>query len=256
MASTVRSPFRPLAVFMGVMTLAWASNAVEAAPVPAALIALVGLAVVIVAGRARRGVGVSTDAVAAPRSAPVASSPPAVSSVPAVPAAPGRAVGLLVLVEVVGILVTAVLLARTGHGVLVMPAVAVVVAAHFALFLWVQRSWWHLVTSALGVLGAGSALVLTAVGVLDPATGRALAGLSLATCTALYGVVFCTLLPVRALPVVHGAGSWPRRSAGLSAGSCSAQEHAQHRSVLRTGSWRAPRPGGSRRRRKRGGPGC
>lgn len=195
MASTVCSPFRPLAVFMGVMTLAWASNAVEAAPVPAALIALVGLAVIVVAARRRRGPGPAPEA----RTRPARATP--------VPAIPVRTASLFALVEVVGILATVLLLARTGHGVLVMPAVAVVVAAHFALFLVVQRSWWHLVTTALGVLGAGTALVLMAVSVIDPATGRALAGLSLATCTALYGVVFCTLLSVPARPAVHGARS-------------------------------------------------
>lgn len=184
MISSPRTPFRLLAVFMGVMTLAWASNAVEASPVPAALIALLGLAVIIMAAVERRAGGTPPHARAAPR------------PVPSMPTVPGRTAGLVALVEVIGILVTILLLVQTGHGDLVMPAVAVVVAAHFALFLRVQRSWLHLVTSALGVLGAGTALVLIAGGVLDPAAGRALAGLSLAVCTLLYGIVFCVLVPV------------------------------------------------------------
>lgn len=195
MTATTRTPFHPLALFMGVMTLAWASNAVEAAPVPAALIALPGLAVIVAAAIGRRAGGTSPDARTAPRSAP------------SMPPLPGRVAGLLALVEVIGILVAVRLLARTGHGELVMPAVAVVVAAHFALFLVVQRSRLHLVTSALGILGAGSALVLVAVGALDPAAGRAVAGLSLAACTALYGIVFWTLVPVPRRPVDSGARS-------------------------------------------------
>lgn len=195
MAPVPRTPFRPLAVFMGVMTLAWASNAVEAAPVPAALLALPGLAVIITAAVRRRAGGTSPDTWTASHPAP------------SMPSVPGRTAGLLALIEVVGILVTVLLLVRTGHGVLVMPAVAVVVAAHFALFLCVQRSWLHLVTSALGVLGAGTALVLVAGGVLDAASGRALAGISLAVCTLLYGIVFCTLVPVPVRPVAGGARS-------------------------------------------------
>lgn len=195
MTSSPRTPFRPLALFMSVMTLAWASNAVEVAPVPAALLALLGLAVIVGAVRGRRTVGAAPAERTSPRSA---------SSVPAVP---GRTAGLLALVEVIGILAAVLLLARTGHGELVMPAVAVVVAAHFALFLLVQRSWLHLVTSTLGVLGAGTALVLVAIGVLDPAAGRALAGLSLAACTALYGIVFCALVPAPTRPVLDGARS-------------------------------------------------
>lgn len=183
MISTTRSPFRPLALFMGVMTLVWASNAAAAAPVPAALLALLGLAVIVGAATMRRAGDRSPVARNAPRSAP------------SVPIVTGRTAGLLALVEVIGILVTVLLLARSGLGELVMPAVAVVVAAHFALFLRVQRSWLHLVTSVLGVLGAGSALVLMAVGALDPSAGRAVAGLSLAACTALYGIVFCALVP-------------------------------------------------------------
>lgn len=193
MTTTARPPYRPLALFMGAMTLAWASNAVEAAPVPAALFALLGLAVIVAALRRRRIGGTSPDTRSAPRSAP------------SMPTVPGRIAGLLALVEVIGILVTVLLLARTGHGVLVMPAVAGVVAAHFALFLRVQRSWLHLVTSTLGVLGAGAALALIAVGALDPAAGRAVAGLSLAACTALYGIVFCALLPDPAQRVADGA---------------------------------------------------
>lgn len=193
MTSTPRSPLRPLALFMGVMTLAWASNAVEAAPAPAALFALLGLAVIVGAATARRADVRSPDARTARRSAP------------SMPTVSGRVAGILALVEVIGILVTVLLLARSGHGELVMPAVAVVVAAHFALFLRVQRSWLHLVTSVLGILGAGSALMLIAVGALDPATGRAVAGLSLAACTALYGIVFCTLVPVPVRTVADDA---------------------------------------------------
>ena len=195
MTSSPRTPFRPLAVFMGVMTLAWASNAVEAAPVPAALFVLLGLAVIVGAVRGRRARRTAPEERTAPRSAP------------SVPTVPGRTASLLALVEVIGILATVLLLARTGHVELVMPAVAVVVAAHFALFLRAQRSWLHLVTSTLGVLGAGNALVLVAIGVLDPAAGRALAGLSLAACTALYGIVFCAVVPAPAPPVLDGARS-------------------------------------------------
>jgi hypothetical protein len=49
--------------------------------------------------------------------------------------------------------------------------------------------------------------VLVAVGALDPAAGRAVAGLSLAACTALYGIVFWTLVPVPRRPVDSGVRS-------------------------------------------------
>lgn len=82
---------------------------------------------------------------------------------------PGPVAGLFAVIEVAAISGVVLLLARTGHGELIVPAIALVVAAHFALFLLVQRSRLHLLTTALGVVGAGSALVLAATGVVDPA---------------------------------------------------------------------------------------
>lgn len=170
-------PLLPMALFMGLMTCAWSTNAWQAAPVPAALGLAAGagvalLAVLGVVGRGRR----------------IAAATPAGQG--AGRGVPGPMAGLFALVEVAAIAGVILLLARSGRPELIMPAIALVVAAHFALFRLVQRSRLHLLTTALGVVGAGSALVLAATGAVDPAGARALAGLALAVCTLAYGVVF------------------------------------------------------------------
>ena len=171
------APLLPMALFMGIMTCAWSTNAWQASPVLSALglLAGAGVALLAVLGTGRRG-----------RPDPPAGRAGRTGSGDV----PGPVVGLFVLIEVVVIAGVALLLARSGRGELVMPAVALVVAAHFALFLLVRRSRLHLLTTALGVAGAGCALLLAATGGLDAAAARALAGLSLAACTFAYGVVF------------------------------------------------------------------
>ncbi|QCR54522.1 hypothetical protein C1N80_13700 [Brachybacterium sp. SGAir0954] len=185
------TPLLPMALFMGVMTCAWSTNAWQASPILSALglLAGAGVALAAVLGTGRRG-----------RQDPPAGTPGRAGS----RGVPGPVVGLFALIEVVVIAGVTLLLARAGRGELVMPAVALVVAAHFALFRLVQRSRLHLLTTALGVAGAGAALLLATTGALDAAAARALAGLSLAACTLAYGAVF----------LVADRGSRPRTGLG------------------------------------------
>lgn len=204
-----RAPFTGLGIFMGAMTAAWSSNAIMVSG-PLAL-AGIGAGLLIVLGavllalfprstverpaeRTREhhdarqrpvdGAG-DRDHPARPdhRSAR-RGRPELVSS---------RFLGAAVLAEAVGIVAVSLLLGRFGHGDLVMPAIALVVAAHFALFLRAQPHAVHVVTTAIGCLGAGTAILLLSKGMIDADTARAIAGLALAVCCALYGVLFCLL---------------------------------------------------------------
>lgn len=190
-------------VFMGLMTIAWSANALQAAPAAGLFGAVAGVLLLAAAGVIRlraRGLSsapVATSAATAPSSAslraPASDGEHREREAPGPPRIRGAALGLIVLVEVCAIAAVVAVLGGSGRGDLVMPAVAAVVAAHFALFLLVQREILHLATAVVGLLGAGAALGLVAGGGLDPAAGRALAGLSLALCTLAYGVVFCLI---------------------------------------------------------------
>lgn len=198
-----RTPFTGLGIFMGAMTVAWSSNAfVFSAPLAVAGI-VAGILIVLGAvllRMTRRAAGTGPEERTA--EAHEAHLPtPDRSKVPARPPTPGRRTALVpprilgaaVLAEVVGIVAVSVLLGRSGHGDLVMPSIALVVAAHFALFLLTQPHIVHLVTTAIGCFGAGTAILLVGNGVIAADAARALAGLSLASCCALYGALFCLL---------------------------------------------------------------
>jgi hypothetical protein len=177
-----------LTVFMGLMTTAWSSNALETLPVIAVIGMMLGVlgiflgAVGLVGSlRAPRGAsGPSRPAQPGPAQ-PVRSPGRLVS---------GRAAGIFAGIEVVVIALVCMLLGATGHGAVIVPAVAFIVAAHFALFRLAQDQVLHIVAAVVGCLGAGVAIVLVLRGDLDEAAGRALAGLSLAACTAAYAAVF------------------------------------------------------------------
>ncbi|UQN28352.1 hypothetical protein [Brachybacterium kimchii] len=181
--TTERRVFAGLTVFMGLMTTAWSSNALETLPIIAVIGMVLGvLAVIMGAVGLVRGRRAPRSAIGRPRSAQRDREHGGLVS--------GRAAGIFAGLEVLLIPLVCVLLGRTGHGALVVPAVAFIVAAHFALFRLVQDQMLHVVAAVVGCLGAGMAIVLVLHGDLDPAAGRALAGLTLAACTAAYASVF------------------------------------------------------------------
>lgn len=172
-----------LTVFMGLMTTAWSSNALETLPAFAVIGMVLG-ALAVIAG--------AVGLVQGRRAPQVASGPlrSARSGGARGRLVSGRAAGIFAGIEVVVIALICVLLGATGHGALIVPAVAFIVAAHFALFRLVQDQALHVVAAVVGCLGAGIAIVLVLRGDLDEAAGRALAGLTLAACTAAYAAVF------------------------------------------------------------------
>lgn len=93
----------------------------------------------------------------------------------------------------VGAIALAVLL-RSGRPELIAPVIALVVALHFLIFLLEQRAWIHLLTGTVGILGAAAAIMLLVTGTVEAATGRAIAGLTLAACTLTYALVFLRML--------------------------------------------------------------
>lgn len=199
-----RTPFTGPALFMGVMTAAWSSNAVVfSAPIAVAGI-VAGILIVIGAvlhstTRGATGSGPEEPTAEAHGTPPATLDRSTAHARPTPPhgrtaVVPPRVLGAAVLAEIVGIVVVSVLLGRSGHGDLVMPSIALVVAAHFALFLLVQPHVMHLVTTAIGCLGAGAAILLLGNDVITADAARALAGLSLALCCTLYGVLFCLLV--------------------------------------------------------------
>lgn len=168
--------FASLTLFMGFMTAAWSSNAFEAVPLLGVIGVVLGVSAVVAGVMAlRRHPRREASAIEGRRSGGVVSL---------------RAAAIFAGIEVVVIVLVSVLLGVFGHGDVIVPAVAFVVAAHFALFRLVQEQPLHVVAAVAGCCGAGLAIVLVLLGSIDEATGRAVAGLSLAACTAAYAAVF------------------------------------------------------------------
>lgn len=186
-ASSPSPPLRGLAVFMGAMTSAWALNAHPAAPGAVTLLG-VGLGVLV----AVLALTVRSKVLPDARPAPGETTDSAASAIPALDAS--AVFRLAVAAEVVGGVVAVVIIARAGQTDYIQPVIALVVALHFPVFLIAQRFWLHLATGVLGALGAGLAITLMAAGTIGPESGRAIAGLSLATCTLAYGLTFVTAL--------------------------------------------------------------
>ncbi len=179
-------PLRGLAVFMGAMTSAWSLNAAAAAPGVVTLLG-VGLGVLVVV------LALTVRPRPAPDETPTVRDADAVAAgVPALDAS--RLFRLAVAAEVAAGVVAVVLLARAGLTDYIQPVIALVVALHFPIFLIGQRFWLHLAAGLFGALGAGLAILLMATGTIGAESGRAIAGLSLATCTLAYGVAFVMAL--------------------------------------------------------------
>ena len=177
-ASTVSSisaaAARGLTVFMGVMTALWSQFAIDAVWPAAAVGITVGVAITAAAILPWRG---SDDE-------PTGD--------------PGGLDNKVLLValaaEALLIFGAIVILGRAGHGDYIVPVVALIVAAHFFLFLMAQPFALHIAAGVIGILGSALAIILMLTGVFDADEGHALAGITLATCTAAYGIGFLGLV--------------------------------------------------------------
>ncbi|NMD55436.1 MULTISPECIES: hypothetical protein [Tsukamurella] len=168
---------RSLAVFMGLMTVLWSAMGLRPYPVAALIGAALGAAIVVGALlTARRG-----------------------SPAPSEPAPRERrsrtVFRVAVAVEVAGALVAIIVLSRSGHQEYVMPAIALVVALHFFVFLIDQPgSTLHIATGTVGGAGAAAAIALMATGTVGRDGGHALAATALAACTFTYGAAFLRVI--------------------------------------------------------------
>lgn len=186
-ATSPGPPLRGLAAFMGAMTSVWSLNANPAAPGVVTLLGVgMGLLVVVLA------LTVRPKALPDARPEPDRTTDSAASAIPALDAS--AVFRLAVAAEVAAGVVAVVIIARAGLTDYIQPVIALIVALHFPIFLIAQRFWLHLVAGVLGALGAGLAIVLMATGTVGPESGRAIAGLALATCTLAYGITFVTAL--------------------------------------------------------------
>ncbi|KXP10098.1 hypothetical protein [Tsukamurella pseudospumae] len=166
---------RSLAIFMGLMTIAWSVLGLHAYPLVAAIGAVLGAAIALGA------------VVTARRGAP-APAPPS----PGTGEAKARQVfRIAVALETVAILAAIVVLNKTGHPEFIMPSIALAVALHFFVFLVSQpRFALHVVAGTVGTVGAVTAIVLMATSIVGAAAGHAIAGGALALCTLAYGLTF------------------------------------------------------------------
>lgn len=87
-----------------------------------------------------------------------------------------------------------VLLWRADATDYIVPVVALIVAAHFFVYRWAQPFSLHIATGVIGVCGSLLAIILLASGALDAYGANTLAGFTLATCTAVYGISLLSLL--------------------------------------------------------------
>lgn len=163
-----------LAVFMGAMTAFWATSILAFSVVFAAVGYLVGAALVV---------GVF---LVGPKDARPATPRPAHDGAHR----HSRVFAVAVLLETVATLAAVVILAKTGHSAYIIPAIALVVALHFFVFLIAQPFVVHLIAGVIGTLVAAAAILLMANGTVDATGGHALVGVGLGLCTAGYGVVF------------------------------------------------------------------
>ncbi|CAM3634728.1 hypothetical protein ACXYTP_12725 [Tsukamurella ocularis] len=176
---------RSLAVFMGAMTVLWSVLGLRAAPVAGAVLAAAGAAVIVAAVVLARG-----------RAAAATTGPDS----------PGRGrrqraggssrsvFRIAVAAEIVAAVIAVVVLNRAGHPQYIAPAIALVVALHFFVFLLDGPQPVHLATGIVGTVGAVTAICLMAAGAVTPGVGHAIAGGALALCTLAYGLGFLRIL--------------------------------------------------------------
>ena len=166
---------RNLAVFMGAMTTLWSVVGLGYYPVASAVGCVVGVAIGVVAIVAARG-------------APAAAGPERRDG-------RSRSVFLLAVArEVVAAVAAALILGATGQPGYILPALALIVALHFFVFLLQERSALHLATGIVGTAASATAIVLMAAGAVGQNAGHAIAAAALATCTAAYGLAFLRLI--------------------------------------------------------------
>ncbi|MBS4104311.1 hypothetical protein [Tsukamurella paurometabola] len=180
----VRSARSP-AVFMGAMTVLWSVLSLRAVPVVGAVLAVAGAGVMVSAVALARGRG---------RADAAATTGPGSSGRTGRPRAGGASRSVFrtaVAAEIVAALIAVVSLNRTGHSQYIAPAIALIVALHFFVFLLDGPQPMHVAT---GTVAAGTAIGLIAAGVVTPGTGQAIAGGALALCTLGYGLGFLRIL--------------------------------------------------------------
>lgn len=188
MTTLPRPLLRGLTAFMGLMTVCWSLSARAAAPFLADL--GVGLGAVLVA--------LALLSLVSDRLAPTL---PAESTGSGPSRREQDRVFLLAIgIEGAAIPLAVVLLGRTGHAELIMPAVAMIVGLHFGVFLLVQRWALHVVTMLVGTAGPLVAILLLTGGRLEAEAARAVAGMSLAVCTTAYALAFLMALAIGGHP--------------------------------------------------------
>lgn len=173
---------RSLAVFMGAMTVLWSVLGLHAVPVVGAVLAVAGAGVIVAAVALARG---RADATAAERGG---------AGRPRTGGASGSVFRLAVAGEAVAAVIAVVALNRSGHPQYIAPAIALIVALHFFVFLLDGPQPMHVAAGTVGTVAAATAIGLMAAGVVTPGIGHAIAGGALALCTLGYGLGFLRLL--------------------------------------------------------------
>ncbi|VDR39102.1 Uncharacterised protein [Tsukamurella paurometabola] len=173
---------------MGAMTVLWSVLSLRAVPVVGAVLAVAGAGVMVSAVALARGRG---------RADAAATTGPGSSGRTGRPRAGGASRSVFrtaVAAEIVAALIAVVSLNRTGHSQYIAPAIALIVALHFFVFLLDGPQPMHVATGTVGTVAAGTAIGLMAAGVVTPGTGHAIAGGALALCTLGYGLGFLRIL--------------------------------------------------------------
>lgn len=176
---------RSLAVFMGAMTVLWSVLGLHTVPVVGLVLAVAGAGVMVAAGVMARGRADATTT--DPRS-------PGRTGRPRAGGASRSVLRSAVAGEAVAAVIAVVALNRTGHPQYIAPAIALIVALHFFVFLLDDPQPMHVAAGTVGTVAAATAIGLMAAGVVTPDTGHAIAGGALALCTLGYGLGFLRLL--------------------------------------------------------------
>lgn len=176
---------RSLAVFMGAMTVLWSVLGLHAVPIVGAVLAVAGAGVMVTAVALARG---RADATTMNPGSPEEDRGLRAGG------ASRSVFRIAVAAEAVAAVIAVVALNRTGHPQYIAPAIALIVALHFFVFLLDGPQPMHVAAGTVGTVAAATAIGLMAAGVVTPGTGHAIASGALALCTLGYGLGFLRLL--------------------------------------------------------------